>query len=76
MSATHLSSKRILAHFVECEFIVRSIRQIEHPWKSKHSMIIKANSSCPLRPRTTPFQKEKSILGVIYGVLLPYHAIK
>ena len=32
---------------------------------------LKANSSCcPLRPRTTPFPEEKSILGVIYGVLL------
>ena len=32
---------------------------------------VKANPSCcPLRPRTTPFPEEKSILGVIYGVLL------
>ena len=27
-------------------------------------------SCCPLRPRTTPFPEENSILGVIYGVLL------
>ena len=25
---------------------------------------------CPLRPRTTPSPEERSILGVIYGVLL------
>ena len=31
----------------------------------------KENSSCgPLRPHTTPFLEEKSIPGVIYGVLL------
>ena len=31
----------------------------------------KANSSCCLlRPRTAPFPEEKSILGVIHGVLL------
>ena len=31
----------------------------------------KVNSSCcPLRPRTTPFPEENSILGVLYGVLL------
>ena len=31
----------------------------------------KANPSCcPLRPRTAPFPEKKSILGVIYGVLL------
>ena len=31
----------------------------------------RANSSCcPLRPRTTPFPEEESILGVVYGVLL------
>ena len=34
-------------------------------------MQLKANPSCcPLRPRTTPFPEEKSILGVTYGVLL------
>ena len=33
----------------------------------------KENSSCgPLRPHTTPRLEEKSILGVIYGVLLWY----
>ena len=33
--------------------------------------IIQANPNCcPLRPHTTPFQEEKIILGVIYGVSL------
>ena len=33
--------------------------------------IAKANSSCcTLHPRTTPFPEEKSMLGLIYGVLL------
>ena len=34
-------------------------------------VVLKVNSSCcPLRSRTTPFPEDKSILGVIYGVLL------
>ena len=31
---------------------------------------ITATAPCPLRPRTTPFSEEKSILGVLHGVLL------
>ena len=48
---------------------IRRLNNISNMCMEEHTC--KANSSCcPLRPHTTPFPEEKSILGVIYGVLL------
>ena len=58
----HCTLKRNLVSFVATTVLTSS---------SAFASQAKANPSCcPLRPRTTPFPEEKSILGVIYGVLL------
>ena len=65
---------------VDLAVSLRDIPTITHHALSYHALRyhvwVHANHSCcPLRPRTTPFPEELSILGVIYGGVAPTSTI-